>query len=203
MVFSWIFPVCLRGTMLSSLLLLLSLVSVESFRLTIERKDFKTMVNETLDKEIVDSLPYGCRCTISPRDQIPHEIERCCRLQDCCHKELFKYTCKPKRQRYTYTYRNGTLTCKAAVIGGLSSVLLLHTLYIEAAVISANKEFLDNCAPDTCECDRKTVMCLMGKDVSEQYSQCINNKPSHMSGQPCYSPSMIALQKFFYRGSRK
>ncbi|KAM4015759.1 acidic phospholipase A2 homolog isoform 2-T2 [Anomaloglossus baeobatrachus] len=178
MVFSWIFPVCLRGTMLSSLLLLLSLVSVESFRLTIERKDFKTMVNETLDKEIVDSLPYGCRCTISPRDQIPHEIERCCRLQDCCHKELFKYTCKPKRQRYTYTYRNGTLTC-------------------------TNKEFLDNCAPDTCECDRKTVMCLMGKDVSEQYSQCINNKPSHMSGQPCYSPSMIALQKFFYRGSRK
>ncbi|KAM4015823.1 acidic phospholipase A2-like isoform 1-T1 [Anomaloglossus baeobatrachus] len=151
MVFSWIFPVCLRGTMLSSLLLLLSLVSVEKVKYQL--KDFKMMINETLNKEMIEALPWGCACAETANNQTMHKITRCCQLQRCCHLTFWTKICRPYLQLYYYTYSNGVITCDHSV-------------------------FMTDCARNTCECDRKTVMCLMDPEYSEsKYSESCSLGP--------------------------
>ncbi|KAM4015822.1 basic phospholipase A2 homolog LmutTX-like isoform 1-T1 [Anomaloglossus baeobatrachus] len=164
MVFSWIFPVCLRGTMLSSLLLLLSPVSAEIF--TIQRKDFMMMMKETLKTKIVDSLPYGCLCVSSPSDQIMEVFHRCCSIHSCCNRN--KRFCDQGPRNYSYTYINGTITCDYSV-------------------------YQSGCARETCECDRKTVMCLMNLENSQKKQK--KNK-CYMKLAPCIATSQIVKLLF-------
>ncbi|KAM4036748.1 acidic phospholipase A2-like isoform 2-T2 [Anomaloglossus baeobatrachus] len=132
-VFSWIFPVCLLGTMITFLLLLLSLASVET--VTIKRRDFKIMVNETVNKEIIDVIPRGCRCAEISNDQTLLKLQRCCRLQKCCYHSIHVSVCFRYSPHHSYDYSDGTITC-------------------------GTKQYMTGCAGKTCECDRETAMCL-------------------------------------------
>ncbi|KAM4015825.1 basic phospholipase A2 RVV-VD-like [Anomaloglossus baeobatrachus] len=142
MVFSWIFPVCLQGTMLSSLLLLLSLASVEGGGPYI--KNFNTMLIETMNKRRSDFSFYGCQCLFSRGSEIVDEIDRCCHERTCCYITERKKGCKDLLLRYYYTYSNGTITCDDEESG---------------------------CARKYCECDWKTTMCFMSHKYSEDYKQ--------------------------------
>ncbi|KAM4015820.1 acidic phospholipase A2 homolog isoform 2-T2 [Anomaloglossus baeobatrachus] len=121
-------------------------VSVEGAR--INRKDFQTMLNETSNKEMIEALPRGCLCAETANNKTMRELTRCCILQCRCYKSSFWIKiCRPYSQRYSYTPSNGVITCD-------------HSVYIT------------DCARNTCECDRKTVMCLMDPEYSEsKYSE--------------------------------
>ncbi|KAM4015081.1 basic phospholipase A2 RVV-VD-like isoform 1-T1 [Anomaloglossus baeobatrachus] len=142
MVFSWIFPVCLRGTMLSSLLLLLSLVSVEGAVSYLS--DFNTMLIETMNKRLHDFYFYGCQCLFPRGDQIMDGIDRCCHQRFCCYRTERIKGCKDSPMFYYYTYSNGTITCDDEESG---------------------------CARKFCECDWKARMCFMSHKYSEKYQK--------------------------------
>ncbi|KAM4015757.1 basic phospholipase A2 homolog APC-K49-like [Anomaloglossus baeobatrachus] len=160
MVFSWIFPVCLRGTMLSSLLLLLSLVSVEGARSYLS--DFRSLMTETMSRRVTDYNFYGCQCGLFTGRQIVDETDRCCLAQFCMYKTITRADCNPALARYYYTYRNGTITCDDDEESG--------------------------CARQSCEIDRKTVTCLMSHEYSKEnakyqfYGKCRGRRP------PCDQP---------------
>ncbi|KAM4015826.1 basic phospholipase A2 caudoxin-like [Anomaloglossus baeobatrachus] len=155
MVFSWIFPVCLRGTMLSSLLLLLSLVSVKGK--VLYPKTLSIMLSETMNKVRSHFIVYGCQCGYVRGSDIVDEIDRCCHAQYCCYKTVKGDECDPRKVHYSYTYSNGTLTC--------------------------DDEEESGCARKTCECDWKTVTCFMSHKYSKvnakhlQYHVCEGKRP--------------------------
>ncbi|XP_073518402.1 basic phospholipase A2 homolog TM-N49-like isoform X2 [Phyllobates terribilis] len=100
-------PLGLLGTMITCLLLLLSLGSVDGIR--IHSKDFRDMVKETTTKEISDALPNDCICAKTTSDQLLDRIRRCCGIRRCCYNDII--FCFNGYQKYTYTYSNGTITC--------------------------------------------------------------------------------------------
>ncbi|XP_073513856.1 basic phospholipase A2 homolog LmutTX-like [Phyllobates terribilis] len=149
-------PLCLLGTMITCLLLLLSLGSVEGAGTYI--KDFRDMVLETMNREVSDFNFYGCQCGILVSGkQIVDETDRCCLAQFCMYKTIRTVDCNPSLARYYYTYRDGTITCE--------------------------DEDESSCARKTCESDRKTVMCLMSHKYSEVnakyklFGKCSGKRP--------------------------
>ncbi|KAM4036564.1 basic phospholipase A2 homolog APC-K49-like [Anomaloglossus baeobatrachus] len=135
--------------MITRLLLLLSLASAYVIR--IETKNFQMMIQETLDKEIADSLPYGCSCTTPPNEKIANIIDRCCRVHRCCHRALISGHCYHDSSRYSYSYSNGIITC-------------------------THKQYMPGCAAETCECDRETVMCLRREEITEENAKYIKDE---------------------------
>ncbi|KAM4035979.1 phospholipase A2 homolog ECO_00035-like isoform 1-T2 [Anomaloglossus baeobatrachus] len=140
--------------MITLLLLFLSLTSVEG--VTIKHRNFEIMVNETLNKEIIDALPDGCFCAETSNNQTLLKLKRCCRVQKCCYSLIFNLICRGYSQRYSYTYSNGTITCD-------------HNVY------------MTDCAKRTCECDRETVMCLM----DQEYPKYKRSKSCYGNLQTC------------------
>ncbi|XP_073426474.1 uncharacterized protein [Dendrobates tinctorius] len=66
--------------------------------------------------------------------------------------------------RYTFTYSNGIIRC-----GEIPDI--------------------NHCARQTCECDRKTVMCLMNPENSEANSEV--EKKCYRKFKTCFQPSEI------------
>ncbi|XP_073519962.1 acidic phospholipase A2 jerdoxin-like [Phyllobates terribilis] len=132
-------PLCLLGTMIACLLLLLSLGSVDGVR--IHRKDFTDMVKETTTKEISDALPNNCICAKTTSDQLLDRIRRCCAIRRCCYNNII--FCFTGYQKYSYTYSNRTITCD-------------------------RNRYIGVCATRICECDWKAAMCLMDSENSEE-----------------------------------
>ncbi|XP_069599016.1 acidic phospholipase A2 PLA-2-like [Ranitomeya imitator] len=128
--------------MITCLLLLLSLGSVEGGKLPV--KNLKDMLKETKNQGLIDALPHSCLCVSSASNQTLEHLERCCALQWCCRKAI--RTCYSGYQTYKFIYSNGTIDC------------------------SENAVVID-CPRQTCECDRKTVMCLMNPENSEENSE--------------------------------
>ncbi|XP_073517760.1 acidic phospholipase A2 homolog [Phyllobates terribilis] len=139
-------PLCLLGTMITCLLLLLSLGSVDGVR--IHLKDFTDMVKETTSKEISDALPNNCNCAKTTNDQLLGHIRTCCDIRQCCYND--NRICHTGYQKYSYTYSNGTITCD-------------------------RNRYIGECATQTCECDWKAAICLMDTKNSEENSKYRQN----------------------------
>ncbi|KAM4014676.1 basic phospholipase A2 homolog ammodytin L-like [Anomaloglossus baeobatrachus] len=163
MVFSWIFPVCLRGTMLSSLLLLLSLASVDGAGPYI--KDFNHMLIETMDKRLHDFHFYGCQCLFPGGDQIVDEIDRCCHQRTCCYRTEKTEACKDLPMRYYYTYTNGTITC-VSVEGARSYLGDFDTMLIE----TMNRP-LQNFSFYGCQC-----LIPRGSQIVDEIDRCCHQR---------------------------
>ncbi|XP_073518128.1 basic phospholipase A2 homolog LmutTX-like [Phyllobates terribilis] len=146
--------------MITCLLLLLSLGWVDGVR--IHGKDFTDMLKETTTKDISDALPYRCYCAVTTSDQLLDRIRRCCGIRQCCYNDIS--VCFTKFQKYTYTYSNGTITCD-------------------------RNRYIGECAKQTCECDRKTAMCLMDSENSEENSNY--GEKCYKKLQPCSDESML------------
>ncbi|XP_073517750.1 acidic phospholipase A2-like isoform X2 [Phyllobates terribilis] len=101
-------PLGLLGTMITCLLLLLSLGSVDGVR--IHLKDFTDMLKETTTKEISDALPKNCLCAATTSDQLLDNIRKCCGIQQCCYSDV-RY-CFKRFLKYSYAYSKGTITCE-------------------------------------------------------------------------------------------
>ncbi|XP_073426654.1 acidic phospholipase A2 homolog vipoxin A chain-like [Dendrobates tinctorius] len=130
--------------MIACLLLLLSLGLVEGRIIQLPTKNLNDMLKETMNKEMADALPYGCICVSSASNQNVEHIERCCALWNCCRKAIdICYSGLPK---YTFTYSKGIIRC-----GEIPDI--------------------SHCARLNCECERKTVMCLMNPENSEANSE--------------------------------
>ncbi|XP_073426473.1 acidic phospholipase A2-like isoform X1 [Dendrobates tinctorius] len=121
------------------------------------------MLKETMNQDLIDALPYGCLCVSSASNQNVEHIERCCALSKCC-REAIGYFCFTGFSRYTFTYSNGIIRC-----GEIPDI--------------------NHCARQTCECDRKTVMCLMNPENSEANSEV--EKKCYRKFKTCFQPSEI------------
>ncbi|XP_073511590.1 basic phospholipase A2 PLA-B-like [Phyllobates terribilis] len=140
--------------MITCLLLLLSLGSVDG--IIIHLKDFRDMVKETTSKEISDALPYRCYCATTTSDQLLDRIQRCCGIQQCCYDDI--RICHTGYQKYSYTYSHGTITCD-------------------------RNRYTGGCATKICECDLKTVICLMDTKNSEENTKY--EEKCYKKLQPC------------------
>ncbi|XP_073426472.1 acidic phospholipase A2 6-like isoform X2 [Dendrobates tinctorius] len=111
--------------MITWLLLLLSLGSVEGRKFNLPIKNFNNMLKETMNQEMADALPYGCLCVSSASNQNVEHIERCCALSKCC-REAIGYFCLTGFLRYTFTYSNGIIRCVTAMSALLQSHMQPH-----------------------------------------------------------------------------
>ncbi|XP_073513637.1 basic phospholipase A2-like [Phyllobates terribilis] len=163
-------PLCLLGTMITCLLLLLSLGSVDG--VIIHLKDFTDMLKETTSKEISDALPYGCYCATTASDQLLGHIERCCGIRRCCYNNII--FCFNGYQKYTYTYSNGIITCD-------------------------QNRYIGDCATQACECDWKAVMCLMDTKNSEdntKYGEKCYKKINPCSDDKSFFTKLLEIYPF-------
>uniref|UniRef100_A0A7N4NPQ3 Phospholipase A2 n=1 Tax=Sarcophilus harrisii TaxID=9305 RepID=A0A7N4NPQ3_SARHA len=54
---------------------------------------------------------YGCYCGLGGRGTPKDATDRCCAAHDCCYSRLVKNGCRPKMEKYNYTYHNDVITC--------------------------------------------------------------------------------------------
>ncbi|KAM4039055.1 basic phospholipase A2 homolog APC-K49-like isoform 2-T3 [Anomaloglossus baeobatrachus] len=143
-----------------------------AYVIILQRKTFQMMIQETLNKEIRNSLPYGCSCTTPRNEKIANRIDRCCSLRNCCHKAIKSGNCNGDSMRYSYSYSNGTITC-------------------------VNKKFVTDCAAKSCECDRKTAMCLMSEEFPEEYAKYIKDESCVLRSQArCFAYHRLLKSAF-------
>ncbi|XP_071969302.1 basic phospholipase A2 caudoxin-like [Engystomops pustulosus] len=142
---SCVLPFCLC-TMLSCLLLLLSLVSVEASAGF--PGPYSEMVYEVLNRRLTGFFFYGCQCGWSFGIQIVDDIDRCCHEHRCCRAPLRTHQCKPEKAYYHFTYCNETLTC--------------------------DDEDESSCARRSCECDRTAVFCFQRYNYTKVKTKLFN-----------------------------
>ncbi|CAJ0963118.1 unnamed protein product [Ranitomeya imitator] len=126
--------------MITCLLLLLSLGSVEGGKLPV--KNLKDMLKETKNQGLIDALPHSCLCVSSASNQTLEHLERCCALQWCCRKAI--RTCYSGYQTYKFIYSNGTIDCsKSTVLFGvrIQGDIMRYECNKTSAVIIIKKRF--------------------------------------------------------------
>nr|XP_008165572.1 basic phospholipase A2-like [Chrysemys picta bellii] len=95
--------------------------------------EFRKMINQATRKSaILSYYGYGCYCGSDGRGEPKDATDWCCRAHHCCYKRLKANGCYGKRQRYSYTYKDGDILCGGKTV----------------------------CQKQICECDKAAVMCF-------------------------------------------
>uniref|UniRef100_A0A8C8S7P4 Phospholipase A2 n=1 Tax=Pelusios castaneus TaxID=367368 RepID=A0A8C8S7P4_9SAUR len=95
--------------------------------------EFRKMINQVTSKSAIMSYyGYGCYCGANGRGEPKDATDWCCRAHHCCYKRLKPSSCYGKRQRYSYTFKDGNILC---AMGSW-------------------------CEEQVCDCDRSTALCL-------------------------------------------
>ncbi|KAL8198582.1 UNVERIFIED_CONTAM: hypothetical protein K2H54_016884 [Gekko kuhli] len=93
--------------------------------------DLQKMIKQVTGRSaITNYIAYGCYCGNKGRGKPLDATDWCCHDHDCCYRRGMR--CKPKTERYSYTYLSGNVKCD----GGTQ------------------------CQREICECDRNFVLCL-------------------------------------------
>ncbi|XP_068934480.1 group IID secretory phospholipase A2 [Petaurus breviceps papuanus] len=91
------------------------------------------MIKQATGKSAVFSyLNYGCHCRPGGKGQPKDATDWCCKIHDCCYKQLKQQKCHVLLDRYNYDYNDGNIQCRGK----------------------------NQCEKEICQCDKEFALCL-------------------------------------------